>query len=133
MKLKSKLKIKKGETLAESVVTIAIFGILLIGITDFMSSQINFAARLHHRDEIVNMAQKLMAGNADDGSGKKINIFEALRKQNKSFTAAESGLTTAVQNFEGIVSFDCIWSNDKYGSHFLVIKDGTEEMHFALP
>ena len=101
--MKLKLKKQKGETLAESVVTIAIFGILLTGITDFMSSQINFVARLHHRDEIINKAQILTATSDD--------FFR--------------NLGTA-----DIISDDYTWSADKKILH---VKDGTEELQFALP
>ena len=59
--MKLKIKKRKAETLAESVVSIAVFGILLLGITDFMSSQINYVARLKHRDNLINKAQELVA------------------------------------------------------------------------
>ena len=111
-----KLKQQKGETLAESVVTIAIFGILLIGITDFMSSQINFVARLHHRDEIINKAQILTAN----------NVFKELGTN--PISADNSGLPSEVKELEKLASFD--WDKDK---KILIVKDGTEELQFALP
>ena len=111
-----KLKQQKGETLAESVVTIAIFGILLTGITDFMSSQINFVARLHHRDEIINKAQILTAN----------NVFKVL--SGDSFNAIDSSLTPDKKALEELASFD--WDKDK---KILIVKDGTEELQFALP
>ena len=106
--MKLKLKKQKGETLAESVVTIAIFGILLTGITDFMSSQINFVARLHHRDEIINKAQILTAN----------NVFDEIRLNSNNFT----------KDFTSGDKY--IWSNDK---KILIVKDGAEELQFALP
>ena len=114
--MKLKLKKQKGETLAESVVTIAIFGILLIGITDFMSSQINFVARLHHRDEIINKAQILTAN----------NVFKELGAN--PISADNSGLPSEVKELEKLASFD--WDKDK---KILIVKDGTEELQFALP
>ncbi len=62
--MKLNFKKRKAETLAESVVAIAVFGILLLGLTDFMSSQINYVARLKHRDKIISKAQMLVADSA---------------------------------------------------------------------
>lgn len=59
--MKLKLKKQKGETLAEAVVAMAVFAVLLLGITNFISAQIHFVARLHHRDNIINKAQILVA------------------------------------------------------------------------
>ena len=99
--MKLNFKNRKAETLAESVVTIAVFGIVLLGLTDFMSSQINYVARLKHRDKLISKAQELVAD----------NDFFTKMKANP-------------------VSDDYVWSED-YG--VLIVKDGKEELHFALP
>ena len=118
-----KLKIKrKAETLSEAVVSIAIFGILLLGITDFMSSQIKYAARTYHRDELINRAQKLTADK---------NIFEMLRNHDTPFTAKNA--PEKFQEFEDIVSFD--WSNDIKVLTLIydINKKNTDTLEFALP
>ena len=98
--MKLNFKKRKAETLAESVVAIAVFGILLLGLTDFMSSQINYVARLKHRDKIISKAQELIAN----------DIFTTMK------------VTP--------VSDDYVWSEDY---KVLIVKDGAEELHFALP
>ena len=125
-----KFKIKrKAETLSEAVVSIAVFGILLLGLTDFMSSQISFAARNYHRDFLINKAQELVASKFNNK-----NIFEVVRTRN-SFTAQNA--PTEIREFENIVSFD--WDNAtnerkkilrlKYD----VKKQNTDTLDFALP
>ena len=123
-----KFKIKrKAETLSEAVVSIAVFGILLLGLTDFMSSQISFAARNYHRDFLINKAQELVASKSNNK-----NIFEVVRTRN-SFTAKDTNLPDEIKEFQGIVSFD--WSSDikvltlKYD----INKKKTDTLDFALP
>ena len=123
-----KFKIKrKAETLSEAVVSIAVFGILLLGLTDFMSSQISFAARNYHRDFLINKAQELIASKSNNK-----NIFEVVRTRN-SFTAKDTNLPDEIKEFQGIVSFD--WSSDikvltlKYD----INKKKTDTLDFALP
>ena len=103
MKLKNKFK---AETLSETVVSMAIFGILLLGITDFMSSQINFASNIKHKDELIFKAQSLAM---------EEDFLKKLREATSD-----------------IVSTDYTWSKDK---KILTVKDkySKEELFFALP
>ncbi|MBR2209671.1 MAG: hypothetical protein IJ859_12760 [Synergistaceae bacterium] len=116
-----KLKIKrKAETLSEAVVSIAVFGILLLGLTDFMSSQMKYIARLHSRDELINKAQELEAN----------NVFESVRNKD-SFKAKDA--PSDIQKFESIVSFD--WSN-KVKVLTLIYnadKKSSDTLLFAMP
>lgn len=54
------MKRRKAETLAESVVSLAVFGIIMAGVCDFMSTQTNFIARTKKRDDIMYTTQVLM-------------------------------------------------------------------------
>lgn len=116
--MKLNFKKRKAETLAESVVAIAVFGILLLGLTDFMSSQINYVARLKHRDKIISKAQELITGK---------NFFEIIRTAD-SFKATDSTWPEGIKDLEDIASFD--WDKDK---KVLTVKDSAEELDFALP
>ncbi len=113
MKLKSKFR--KAETLAEAVVAIAVFGIFLLGLTDFMAAQINYVARTHYRDELINKAMILQAN----------DVFNEIRLNSDKFTKD----FTSGDNYA--------WSNDK---KILTVKDikvqgndGVGELQFALP
>ena len=128
METKIRTQRRKAETLSEAVVSIAVFGILLLGLTDFMSSQINFSARLYHRDNLINKAQELVAKSSD--------IFAELRSVNKTFKASDGTLTTNLKHIEKkVVSFD--WDIDK---KILTLHDvnktnnsKTYELEFAIP
>ncbi|MBQ7196027.1 MAG: hypothetical protein IJS40_01315 [Synergistaceae bacterium] len=117
--MKLKIKIRKGETLAESVMALAIFGVLMLGITDFMAGQTNYIARTHYRDEIIYQAQALTAN----------NVFSALDDTN--FSAEDSGLSDTIKELETKASFD--WEGKENYKKVLTIKNGTEEMSFTLP
>ncbi len=120
--MKLKIKIRKGETLAESVMALAIFGVLMLGITDFMAGQTNYIARTHYRDEIIYQAQALTAN----------NFFDALKeKWNDDFSAEDSDLPDAIKKLETKASFD--WNGQENYKKVLTIKNGTEEMSFTLP
>ena len=88
--MKLNFKKRKAETFAESVVAIAVFGILLLGLTDFMSSQISYVARLKHRDKIISKAQELITGK---------NFFEIIRTAD-SFKANDSTWPEGIKNLE---------------------------------
>jgi len=127
MKLKSKIKSKKGETLSESIVAIAVFGILLLGLTDFMSAQINAASRTYHRDFLINKAQELTA---------QENFFETLRTADKTFKATDSSLSEKIKEFENIVSFD--WNKDTRVLTLVYVSSNksyekSDRIDFALP
>ncbi|MDY6399699.1 MAG: hypothetical protein SPL10_01375 [Synergistales bacterium] len=47
------MKRRKAETLAESIMSLAAFGVIMAGVCDFMSNQINFIAWTKHRDELM--------------------------------------------------------------------------------
>ncbi|MBQ7559880.1 MAG: hypothetical protein IJT20_06500 [Synergistaceae bacterium] len=51
------MKRRKAETLAESIMSLAAFGVIMAGVCDFMSNQTNFIARTKHRDELMYYAQ----------------------------------------------------------------------------
>ena len=54
---------RKAETLAESVISMAVFGVLMSGVCSFMSNQTQFIAWTRHRDELMYKAQLLDAKN----------------------------------------------------------------------
>ena len=121
-----KFKTRKAETLSEAVVSIAIFGILLIGLTDFMGSQIRFAARTRYRDKIISNAQELMARSGDV-------VFAELRNINKNVTSKDSTLTVSMDYIQkNIVNFD--WEDNKQVlTLYNVNKTNTYTLDFALP
>lgn len=47
------MKRRKAETLAESIMSLAAFGVIMAGVCDFMSNQTNFIARTRHRDDVM--------------------------------------------------------------------------------
>ena len=47
------MKRRKAETLAESIMSLAAFGVIMAGVCDFMSNQINFIAWTKHRDDLM--------------------------------------------------------------------------------
>ena len=47
------MKRRKAETLAESIMSLAAFGVIMAGVCDFMSNQTNFIARTKHRDDVM--------------------------------------------------------------------------------
>ena len=103
--MKLKLKRKAGETLAESVMALAIFGVVMLGLTDFMAGETNYIARTHYRDNIIYKAQEFTANNR----------FSEL-KENESFTSKDA----------------YVWSHDKKVVT-VILKDSTETLSFALP
>ena len=120
-----KFKTRKAETLSEAVVTIAIFGILLLGLTDFMSSQIHFTARPRYRDKIISTAQELVARSGD-------KIFVELRNFDKNVASKDTALTDNMDYIQkNIVSFD--WEDDKkILTLYDVKKNNTYNLDFAL-
>ena len=50
---------RKAETLIEIVVAMAVFGVMMSGICDFMAEQTRFAARTIDTDLILRMAPKI--------------------------------------------------------------------------
>ena len=57
------MKRRKAETLAESIMSLAAFGVIMAGVCDFMSNQTNFIARTRQRDELMYKAQELVSSN----------------------------------------------------------------------
>ena len=119
-----KFKTRKAETLSEAVVTIAIFGILLLGLTDFMSSQIHFTARTRYRDKIISTAQELVARSGD-------KIFVELRNFDKNVAYNDTALTDNMDYIQkNIIGFD--WEDDK---KILTLYDSNAaySINFAFP
>lgn len=121
------MKRRKAETLAESVVSLAVFGIIMAGVCDFMSTQTNFIARTKKRDELMYRVQQL----SDN------KIFEALieRKEicgDKDIVARDelTWETASIDILERTVaSFD--WNADK---KILKVKiNNNDSMDFSLP
>lgn len=112
------MKRRKAETLAESIMSLAAFGVIMAGVCDFMSNQTNFIARTRQRDELMYKAQEL----ASNG------IFNNLG--NDDITAGV--LSTykpekdEIEKLENIASFD--WDGEKK----LTIKAKNSSMDFYL-
>ena len=72
------LKKRKAETLIEVVVAMAVFGVIMSGITDFMAEQTKNVARIIDKDAILYNAPKILeeyyrdntktSGTTDDGT-----------------------------------------------------------------
>ena len=58
------MKKQNGETLAEALIALTAFGILLSGITDFMATNLKFVAWTKQRDNLMFNVQTLV--NSDD-------------------------------------------------------------------
>ena len=122
------MKRRKAETLAESVVSLAVFGIIMAGVCDFMSTQTNFIARTKKRDELMYRVQQL----SDN------KIFEALIDREKilehdSYIEATNDKTWKTASIDilerTVASFD--WNADK---KILTVKiNNSDSMNFSLP
>ena len=96
-------KKRKGETLAEILMALLVFGIILGGVSDFIANHTTLIARIKQRDELIYWGQwymsRLPENNSDDG---------------KSYISDDIGLT--------------ITSND---GHILVVKHSAS-MDFTI-
>ena len=111
-------KKSKGETLAEVVTALAAFGVLLSGLMDFMSTQLQFIARTKHRDELMFKAQILS----------NYNVFEKLG--NDDIKAENFGSDSDIEKLESKASFD--WDADK---KIITLKNSNSNasLNFSIP
>ncbi|MBR0095108.1 MAG: hypothetical protein IJP91_07500 [Synergistaceae bacterium] len=116
---------RKAETLAESVISMAVFGVLMSGVCSFMSNQTQFIAWTRHRDELMYKAQKLV----------EYKLPEALLEHDEHIghdikaDNATTWRTTAINDLEkNIGSFD--WDIDK---RILTVRITNDSMEFFFP
>ena len=114
-------KQRKGETLAEILMALLVFGIILGGVSDFIANHTTLVARVKTRDKLMEGAQKLISRNLitslDHDVAAGMNPYPEV-----------PGSLDYVQILEEqIVSFD--WN---YTTKLLTVGNATISLDFAL-
>ena len=89
------MKKQNGETLAEALIALAAFGILLSGITDFMATNLKFVAWTKQRDNLMYTVQTLAT--SDDVWNKILTGNQ--KNASYDWDATKKKLTIKVNNY----------------------------------
>lgn len=142
------MKRRKAETLAESIMSLAAFGVIMAGVCDFMSNQINFIAWTKHRDELMynqewllSNGQWILANNISTRldnhtviAGNKVTYPKVNEMWFDVFDSEEKKLISVDVEYveEHIVSFD--WDNFDWDNRgkMLIVKNNIAFLSFDL-
>ena len=115
------MKRRKGETLAEILMALLVFGIIMGGVSDFIANHTTLVARIKTRDKFIECAEKLIERNLIASLDKNVtagmNPYPEVPGSKDYVKILE----------EQIVSFD--WN---YTTKLLTVGNATISLDFAL-